>query len=286
MLTYLFPGQGAQFKGMGSELFSEFPELCELASKELGYCLKTLCLKDADQQLHLTEYTQPALYTVNALHYFKRMQQTNQPVDFVAGHSLGEYNALLAAGVFDFETGLKLVKKRAQLMQLAHSGAMAAIIGPSSHELEDLLQANKLPVSIANYNTHQQNVIAGSIEAMQQAQDLFQQKNLTYIPLRVSGAFHTQHMQSAAETYLKFLDNFEFKIPKLPVIANYNAEFYHPAVIKQNLAHHLSHPVQWVSSMEFLLAQDDMNFEEVGPGKILTGLLAQIKKQCNEIQDE
>jgi malonyl CoA-acyl carrier protein transacylase len=129
MPAYIFPGQGSQAKGMGKELFSQFPEITAKADEILGYSITTLCVEDPDQRLNQTQYTQPALYTVNALFYFNKLRQIGTPPSFVAGHSLGEYNALLAADVFDFGTGLKLVKKRGELMSQASGGAMAAVIG-------------------------------------------------------------------------------------------------------------------------------------------------------------
>src|SRR4051812_36667715 len=126
--AYVFPGQGSQRKGMGENLFDEFPELTKKADKILGYSIKELCLNDSDSKLNQTQYTQPALYVVNALSYQKKIKDEGKQPDYLAGHSLGEYNALQAAGIFSFEDGLKLVKKRGELMSQAKNGGMAAIL--------------------------------------------------------------------------------------------------------------------------------------------------------------
>src|SRR5690606_35248979 len=140
----MFPGQGSQSKGMGGMLFDEFQELTEKADKILGYSIKELCLEDSGKELGQTQFTQPALYVVNALSYFKKIKETGQKPDFVAGHSLGEFNALLAAECFDFEAGLKLVKKRGELMSEAGGGGMAAIINAGKEEIESILEKNGL----------------------------------------------------------------------------------------------------------------------------------------------
>src|ERR1700722_298171 len=129
MTTYMFPGQGSQVRGMGSTLFTEFQDYVQKADHILGYSIEKLCLEDPDNLLNKTEYTQPALFTVSALSYIKKLKETNTAPQYVIGHSLGEYNALFAAEVFDFETGLKLVQKRGALMSKASGGGMAAIVG-------------------------------------------------------------------------------------------------------------------------------------------------------------
>ncbi len=129
MLAYLFPGQGAQTRGMGADLFEQFSKYTAQADEFLGYSIQALCIEDVDQKLNKTQYTQPALYVVNALMYLKTLEETQQKPDYVAGHSLGEYNALFASGVFDFMTGLSLVQKRGELMSQAQNGGMTAVLG-------------------------------------------------------------------------------------------------------------------------------------------------------------
>jgi len=176
MKTYIFPGQGSQSKGMGGELFDEYSELIEKADKILGYSVKSLCLEDPDKVLGNTQFTQPALYVVNALSYYKKIEQEGAKPDYVAGHSLGEFNALLAAECFDFEAGLKLVKKRGELMSQAPEGAMAAILNTTEAEILRILEENNLTgIDLANYNTQSQIVISGSKEDIAKSQKHFQQ---------------------------------------------------------------------------------------------------------------
>ena len=149
MKTYVFPGQGSQKKGMGKALFDEFTDLTKKADEILAYSIKDLCLNDPQNLLGKTNYTQPALYTVNALTWLKKISSEEKP-DFLAGHSLGEYNALFAAGAFDFETGLKLVQERSRLMSLAQGGAMAAVIGMDEPTIDKIIKENQFSgISIA-----------------------------------------------------------------------------------------------------------------------------------------
>lgn len=278
MTTVMFPGQGSQYKGMGKDLFSVFPNEIQLANEILGFCIKTLCLEDPHQQLNNTQFTQPALYVINALSYYLRKDRGG-PIDFVIGHSLGEYNALLAAKVFDFATGLKLVKKRGELMAQAKGGAMAAVLGLTYNDLGNLLQEYDLTsITIANYNSYRQFVISGKDYDMERARvALSVISTATIIPLKVSGAFHSLHMLDAEHQFAEYLEGIEFNSPTLPVIANYDAACYHPATIHKNLAKHLSNPVQWSRSIDYLLMQGEINFEEVGPGNVLTGLVQRIR---------
>src|ERR1041385_7233646 len=164
MIAYMFPGQGSQKRGMGQALFDEVPEYAAVerdVDAIVGYSMRKLCLEDAENRLKETQFTQPSLYVVNALHYYKAIGQGPRPA-YAAGHSLGEYNALLAAGAFDFLTGLKLVKKRGELMARAQAGGMAAIVGLDAHEIEGILRSKGLgDLDVANYNTPKQTVVSG-----------------------------------------------------------------------------------------------------------------------------
>lgn len=274
MTTYVFPGQGSQMLGMGGSLFSEFPEIIQLVDDTLGYSIKTLCLEDSFELLHKTEYTQPALYVVNALTYLKKLKDTGKKPDFVAGHSLGEFNALFAADVFDFETGLKLVQKRGDLMSQAKGGGMAAILGLKSHEVQGLLQLhNLMGICIANYNTHTQVVISGPKDDIQEAKTYFEKAGATFTPLKVSGAFHSPFMGSAQQRFAEYLRGVTFNSATIPIIANVNAKPYQLDDIYTNLAHQITYPVQWRQSIEYLVSQGETTFEEVGSGKILSGLI-------------
>jgi malonyl CoA-acyl carrier protein transacylase len=281
MTTYVFPGQGSQVKGMGKDLFPEFPSLIAKANSILGYSLETLCLEDPHEQLGQTQYTQPSLYTISALSYFKMLQETGKKPNYLAGHSLGEYNALLAAEVFDFETGLKLVKKRGELMSQAKDGAMAAIIGLKTDLLKDLITQNKLSsVTFANYNSFTQIVISGNKTEVEQARTLCEQAGATLaIPLKVSGAFHSPHMKSSEEQFGDFLNEFHFSPPTISVIANCTAKPYPTtdAAIKKNLTEQIVSSVRWTESIEYLIQQGESEFIEIGPGAVLSGLIRRIK---------
>lgn len=279
MLAYLFPGQGSQSRGMGNTLFNEFPELVKQADAILGFSIQNLCLDDPDQLLNQTQYTQPALYIVNALSYYKKLKESDNRPDYVCGHSLGEYNALLAAGVFDFGTGLKLVKKRGELMSQARNGGMAAIIGLNFQEVEDVLRRHTLNGTvIANYNTYTQLVISGPKTDIEAARNLFTSKaGVSFIPLAVSGAFHSPCMTEAQEQFAAYLGQFQFDVPSIPVLANIDAAPYHPAVTHDNMARQITHAVRWTDSIENLLRHDNIEFEEIGPGRVLSGLIRNIK---------
>ncbi|MDF2871860.1 MAG: PfaD family protein, partial [Anaerocolumna sp.] len=286
MKAYVFPGQGAQNKGMGKALFEEFPELVSSADKILGYSIKELCLEDPESKLGFTEYTQPALYTVNALTYLKKCKETQESPDFVAGHSLGEYNALHAAGAFDFETGLKLVKKRGELMGKASGGGMAAVIGLKEKQISHILQTEGLSqIDIANYNCPSQIVISGPKEAIIQAQTVFESNPEVklYSILNVSGAFHSRYMKASSELFEQFLADFNFGELKIPVISNVSARPYKQRDIKDNLIKQITHSVRWTDTIRLLLGLGEVAFEEIGIGRTLTGLIRYIKAEADPL---
>ncbi len=282
MITFLFPGQGSQRKGMGGTLFDDFRELIAIADEILGYSIKDLCINDPEGKLAYTQYTQPALYIVNALAYQEKNKDSRVEPDFVAGHSLGEYNALYAAGAFDFEQGLRLVVKRGQLMSQAESGAMAAVIGLKAKDIDTILKENNLEsLSIANYNTLSQTVIAGPKTDIDKAKPVFEKASAQlFIPLPVSGAFHTHYMEKAKNQFKEFIADYEFSEPKIPVIANINAKPYEQGKIKMNLVQQIVSPVRWVDSVRYLMQKGEMEFEEIGPGKVLTKMVQKIKKEA------
>ncbi|MCP4689318.1 MAG: ACP S-malonyltransferase [Desulfobacterales bacterium] len=279
MKTYLFPGQGSQKKGMGGSLFDEFRELTEMADDISGYSMKKLCLEDPENLLGRTEYTQPALFVVNALTWMKKEEEEDRPPDFLAGHSLGEYNALFAAGVFDFETGLRLVRERGRLMSRARGGGMAAVIGFQKEKIRDVLRENHfINISLANYNSPLQIVISGSAEDIASAKPFFEDAGVRlYHPLNVSGAFHSRYMREAAKDFTGFLDRFTFNEPQIPVIANVTARPYPGAEVKELLAAQITSSVQWTDSMSWLMERGRMEFEEIGPGNVLSGLIRKIR---------
>lgn len=280
--AYVFPGQGSQRKGMGENLFEEFPELTRKANEILGYSIKELCLSDPDQKLNLTQYTQPAMYVVNALSYQKKMKDGEKEPDFLAGHSLGEYNALHAAGVISFEDGLKLVKRRGELMSQARDGGMAAILDCSEERVRRILkEANLTTIDIANLNSPSQIVISGVRDDVNKAQFYFEKANAMFIPLNTSGAFHSRCMKEAENEYEKFIRKVKFSKPNIEVVANVTGKPYGLEDISQNLIHQLSSCVRWSDSVMYLLSQGVTEFEELGVGDVLTKLIAWIKKGYN-----
>jgi trans-AT polyketide synthase/acyltransferase/oxidoreductase domain-containing protein len=287
MKAIVFPGQGAQFKGMGKEVFPLYPELVKSASDILGYSLEELCLDDPQGQLSRTQFTQPALFAVNAFNYYRErdLSGANQP-DFFAGHSLGEYNALHAAGVFSFETGLRLVKKRGELMAAAVDGAMAAVIGITADEIKVLLDKNGLgQIDVANFNSPSQTVIAGSKETLEQAARLFGERNIRCVILNVSAAFHSRHMQAAQAEFAQFLKQFSFAEPSISVIANATARPYVHAEIADTLSRQIASPVRWVETIRYLMGKGELEFQEIG-ANVLSKMIVEIRAKESPIVDE
>ena len=282
MPTYIFPGQGSQKVGMGKGLFEEFPELTAKADAVLGYSIAKLCLEDAEGKLGQTQYTQPALYVVDCLTYEKKLKENGgKKPTYVAGHSLGEYAALYAAGSFDFETGLKLVQKRGEIMAKATGGGMAAVIGMTPAHIADLLKAKNLEtIDIANLNTHTQVVISGKKDDITNAKSIFEEAGcMMYIPLNVSGAFHSRYMTPPKEEFKVYIDQFTINPPQIPVIANLTALPYSPGQEKSNLIDQIDHSVKWTEIIQYLLDKGETEFVEVGPGNVLTGMVTKIKQK-------
>ncbi|KAA1242932.1 ACP S-malonyltransferase [Aquimarina sp. RZ0] len=274
MKTIMFPGQGSQYKGMGKELFASFSAEKTIASEILGYDIEELCVRDPEKKLSQTQYAQPALYVVNALAYKK---EKGNP-DFLIGHSLGEYNALLAAGCFDFETGLKLVKKRGELMQEASGGGMAAVLDIDIETLKLLLSDKKYDaIDIANINTPTQIVVSGPTEGINALVKDFETKKIRIIPLFVNAAFHSRYMKSAATRFEEFLKQFKLVRPKIPVISNSEALPYDEE-IKPVLCQQIVKPVRWMDSIQFLRQKGAMDFVEI-QSTILTKMVNEISKK-------
>jgi trans-AT polyketide synthase/acyltransferase/oxidoreductase domain-containing protein len=280
LVAWLFPGQGSQKKGMGEHLFPAFPELTDKASDLLGYSIKELCLDPANRNLNLTQYTQPALYVVNALAYLQLKEEAGEVPDFVAGHSLGEYNALFAAGALDFETGLRLVQKRGALMAMMKDGGMAAVKGLSEEAIKDVLQQHGLDeIDVANYNSQNQIVLSGPKELINRSGHYFEAAGASlYFVLNVSGAFHSRYMLPARQEFELFLQQFQFAAPKIPVVSNVEAALYRQDKIRSLLADQLIKPVRWTDSVLFLSNQGSITFKEVGPGDVLTKLVFGIQR--------
>ena len=282
MLTVLFPGQGSQAKGMGAELFERYADWTGQADAILGYSIRELCVDDPRGELGLTQFTQPALFIVNALTYRARLDEGGAKPDFVAGHSLGEYNALLAAGCFDFPTGVGLVKERGALMGRVSGGGMSAVIGLEPEKIQATLFESEQGrrVDVANFNSFEQTVIAGPKEDLDAVKPALEAAGARMvIPLNVSAPFHSRYMRDAQREFDQFLQGFEFKAPAIPVISNVRARPYEGDMVRGTLAEQIGNSVRWLDSMLYLLEQPESTFEEVGPGQVLTKLLKQIQKR-------
>jgi [acyl-carrier-protein] S-malonyltransferase len=273
--AWVFPGQGSQAIGMGSDLFQR-PEAAarlQQAANILGWSVPEICQSD-DDKVSNTLYTQPCLYTLETLLVDELRAQGQQP-DLVAGHSLGEYVALYAAGVFDFESGLRLVQRRAELMSQASDGMMAALIGCDRDQLDHQLQ-ERSDVVLANDNNAGQVVISGTPEGVHGVMAAVKSKRA--IPLNVSGAFHSPMMAEAAAAFQPLLDEVTFQPATVPVLSNVDPT---PAVegdvLKDRLMRQMTGSVRWREISLRLPEEGIDQVMEVGPGKVLTGL---IKRTC------
>jgi trans-AT polyketide synthase, acyltransferase and oxidoreductase domains len=267
---------------MGGPLFDRFSDWTRQADEILGYSIRELCLDDPGSQLGLTQFTQPALFVVNALTYRARIEDGAPPPDFVAGHSLGEYNALLAAGAFDFPTGLALVERRGAMMGQVTGGGMAAVIGMEPARIQELLQASEegRRLDVANFNSFEQTVIAGPTADIAAVKSQFEAAGVRlFVPLKVSAPFHSRYMREPQAEFGLFLDRYTLAAPAVPVVANATAAPYAADAVRKTLARQIGSAVRWLDSMLFLLDQGVTSFEEVGPGSVLGKLIVQIKKR-------
>lgn len=275
----LFPGQGSQARGMGAGLFDRFPETTAMANDVLGYDLPRLCLEDPDRRLNDTRYTQPALYVVNALSYRDSLERGEPEGDYLLGHSLGEYNALHAAGAFDFETGLKLVIKRGELMARISDGAMLAVVGMSESELRAFLDEEGLTrLDVANINTPTQIVLSGARHEIERARGVLDERRTRVAPLKVSAAFHSRFMAPARDEFGAFLKGFRFSPLRATVIANLTARPYGERDVAATLSEQISGSVRWLESIRYLLERMSAeDCRQVGEGKVLTRMVEQIR---------
>ena len=267
---------------MGSELFERYADWTSLADEILGYSIRELCVEDPRSELARTAFTQPALFVVNALTYRARQDAGAAAPAFVAGHSLGEYDALLAAGVFDFATGLRLVQRRGLLMGRVGGGGMAAVIGLEPARIQELLRESDAGrrIDVANFNSYDQTVLAGPKGDLAAIKTAFEAAGArAFIPLNVSAPFHSRYMRETQEEFAAFLREVTFQPPTIPVISNVSARPYDGSLVRQGLAEQIGRSVRWLDSILYLLDQPNPEFEEVGPGNVLTKLVAQIRKR-------
>jgi len=267
---------------MGAELFDRFPDWTAAADDVLGYSIRELCLEDPRAELGFTQFTQPALFVVNAMTYRARQDGGASPPAFVAGHSLGEYNALVAAGSIDFATGLQLVKRRGEMMGQVRGGGMAAVIGLEPARIQQVLGASEAGrrIDVANFNSFDQTVIAGPKEDLAVVKMEIESAGArAYIPLNVSAPFHSRYMHESMVSFGEFIAGFTIGAPSIPVISNVTAEPYAASAMGETLARQIGHSVRWLDSILYLIKQGVTTFEEVGPGSVLTKLIAQIKKK-------
>ena len=287
MKAFVFPGQGAQFSGMGKDLYETnqiAKELFDKANEILGFDITKIMFEGTAEELKQTKVTQPAVF-LHSVISATCMGDAFQP-DMVGGHSLGEFSALVAAGALSFEDGLKLVSKRAMAMQKACEAApstMAAIIGLADEQIEEVCKQISKEGNIvvpANYNNPGQLVISGNIEAVNEACEALKAAGAKRaLPLPVGGAFHSPLMQPAKDELQAAIEQTEFKTPKCPVYQNVDAKAHtNPEEIKQNLIAQLTAPVRWTYEVQAMIAAGATDFTECGPGKALQGMIAKISR--------
>ncbi len=286
MKAVLFPGQGSQKVGMGLNHYENqkgFRELADRSDQLLGYAISDIMFNGPVEKLTRTEFTQPAIF----IHSVGLFRQMDIKPDMVAGHSLGEFSALTAAGAIDFESALSLVALRGKLMQNAgdvHPGTMAALIGMDDETVDKIcLEATQIiqkPVVPANYNCPGQLVISGDIDAVQKAVELAKENGCRIAKmLPVSGAFHSPLMKPALEALKKKLDDIQFSQSDYPVYSNYSAKpSTDPDVLKENLLNQLVNPVRWTQTLKNMENDGASYFIEVGPGNVLQGLVKRTLK--------
>ena len=288
MKAFVFPGQGAQFVGMGKDLYEQnetAKQLFEKANEILGYRITDIMFEGTDEDLKQTKVTQPAVFLHSVISAIC-MGDAFDP-KMTAGHSLGEFSALVAAGALSFEDGLKLVYARAMAMQKAceaQPSTMAAIIGLPDEKVEEVCQEvakmGKGVCVAANYNNPGQLVISGDIDAINEACEQLKAAGAKRaLPLKVGGAFHSPLMQPAKDELQAAIEKTEFQTPKCPVYQNVDGKPHtNPAEIKQNLIAQLTSPVRWTQIVQNMIADGASDFTECGPGKALQGMIGKINK--------
>ncbi|MCM1092630.1 MAG: ACP S-malonyltransferase [Bacteroides sp.] len=286
MKAFVFPGQGAQFVGMGKDMYDNNPvarEMFEKANEILGFRITDLMFNGTDEDLRQTKVTQPAIF-LHSVILAKTLESEITP-DMAAGHSLGEFSALVAAGALSFEDGLRLVSARAQAMQKAcelKPSTMAAIIALPDEKVDEICASIDGVVVCANYNCPGQLVISGEIEAVNEACEKAKAAGAKRaLPLKVGGAFHSPCMEPARAELAAAIEATPIHTPVCPVYQNVDAKPHtDPAEIKANLVAQLTAPVRWTKTVENMIADGATEFIEIGPGKVLQGLISKINKEA------
>ena len=281
--AYVFPGQGAQFPGMGKDLYdssAKAAEMFEQANDILGFRITDIMFEGTEEELKQTKVTQPAIFIHSVV--MAKMMEDFHP-DMVAGHSLGEFSALTAVGALSFEDGLKLVSQRAMAMQKAcelQPSTMAAVIGGSTEVVEEACAAVEGEIVVpANFNSPGQIAISGTVRGVELACAALKEKVKLVTPLKVGGAFHSPLMEPARVELAEAINATVFNQPLCPIYQNVDAQPHtDPFEIKCNLIAQLTSPVCWTQSVQRMITDGAEEFVEVGPGKVLTGLIKRIKK--------
>lgn len=289
-IAFIFPGQGSQQVGMGQDVSKQYAAakaIFDLADEKLGYSLSTLCFDGPEEELRLTIHTQPALLTTSIALYSAMKEELDRLPDFVAGHSLGEYSALVVAEAIAFQDAVSVVRERGRLMEEAvpaGMGTMSAVLGMDREKLADICQTisrEEARVELANLNCPGQIVISGHKEAVEEASKEAKANGARrVVPLSVSGPFHSSLMDPAAKQLAQTLQEIPFQKAKVPVVANISAGIVQePDQIRQALVDQVVSPVLWEDTIRFLLNQGVDQFVEIGPGKVLTGLVKKVNRK-------